>query len=96
MKSHDELIAELLSDPVVKAEADRLNNSEEFILLDIVLAARQASGLTQAEVAARMGTQAPAVARLESAMTTGKHSPTLATLRKYVEACGKHLVVSVK
>ena len=96
MKSHDELIAELLSDPVVKAEADRLNNSEEFILLDIVLAARQACGLTQAEVAARMGTQAPAVARLESSMTTGKHSPTLATLRKYVEACGKQLVVSVK
>jgi hypothetical protein len=33
--------------------------------------------------------------RLESSMTTGKHSPTLATLRKYVEACGKRLVVSV-
>ncbi len=96
MKAHDELIAELLADPEVKAEVDRLNNSEEFILLDIVLAARQASGLTQAEVAARMGTQAPAVARLESSMTTGKHSPTLATLRKYVEACGKQLVVSVK
>jgi len=92
MKTHDELIAELLVDPEVKAEYDRLNNSEEFLLLDIVLAARHASGFTQAEVAKRMGTHAPAVARLESSMTTGKHSPTL---RKYVEACGKRLVISV-
>ncbi len=95
MLTHDELIAKMLADPDVKAEYDRLNASEEFLLLDIVLAARKASGLTQAEVAERMGTQAPAVARLESSMTTGKHSPTLATLRKYVEACGKQLVISV-
>jgi ribosome-binding protein aMBF1 (putative translation factor) len=95
MLTHDELIAKMLADPDVKAEYDRLNASEEFQLLDIVLAARQASGLTQAEVAERMGTQAPAVARLESSMTTGKHSPTLATLRKYVAACGKQLVISV-
>lgn len=95
MKTHEELIAQMLADPAVKAEYDRLNASEEFMLLDLVLAARQSSGLTQAEVAERMGTMAPAVARLESSMTTGKHSPTLATLRKYVEACGKRLVVSV-
>jgi ribosome-binding protein aMBF1 (putative translation factor) len=95
MRTHDELIAQMLSDPAVKAEYDRLNASEEFLLLDIVLAARQSAGLTQAQVAERMGTMAPAVARLESSMTTGKHSPTLATLRKYVEACGKRLVVSV-
>ncbi len=93
--THDELTAKMLKNPEVRAEVERLENSEEFLLLDIVLAARQASGLTQAEVAERMGTQAPAVARLESSMTTGKHSPTLATLRKYVEACGKHLVISV-
>ena len=95
MKTHEELIAKMLADPAVKAEYDRLNASEEFMLLDLVLAARQSSGLTQAQVAERMGTMAPAVARLESSMTTGKHSPTLATLRKYVEACGKRLVVSV-
>ena len=38
--------------------------------------------LTQAELAARMGTQAPAVDRLERALATGKHSPSVATLRK--------------
>ena len=42
-----------------------------------------------------MGTHAPAVARLERALATGKHSPSVATLRKYVKACGKHLVMQV-
>jgi hypothetical protein len=39
-----------------------------------------------------MGTQPPAVARLERALATGKHSPPLATLRKYAQAVGKKLV----
>ena len=38
---------------------------------------------------------APAVARLERALATGKHSPSVATLRKYVKACGKRLVLEV-
>jgi hypothetical protein len=46
-------------------------------------------------VAARMGTQAPAVARLERALASGRHSPSIATLRKYVKACGKRLVLRV-
>jgi ribosome-binding protein aMBF1 (putative translation factor) len=95
MLTHKEFKKELLSDPAVKAEYDRLNR-EEFALLDIVLAARRSSGMTQAQVAERMGTQAPAVARLERALSTGKHSPTLATLKKYAEACGKRLVVTLE
>jgi transcriptional regulator with XRE-family HTH domain len=57
-------------------------------LLDALLKARQEAGLTQAELAARIGTQAPAVARLERrrALATGKHSPSVATLRRYVKA----------
>lgn len=95
MLTHEEMKRIALSNPEVKAEYDRLNR-EEFALLDIMLAARRESGLTQSEIAARMGTQAPAVARLESSLASGKHSPTLATLRKYVEACGKRLVVTVE
>jgi transcriptional regulator with XRE-family HTH domain len=53
--------------------------------------ARQAAGLSQAQVAKRMGTKPPAVARLESSLSSGKHSPSLATLRKYAEAVGCHL-----
>jgi transcriptional regulator with XRE-family HTH domain len=60
-----------------------------------LLKARQDAGLTQAQVAERMGTQAPAVARLERSLATGKHSPSIATVRKYVKACGKKLVLRV-
>lgn len=40
-----------------------------------------------------MGTKAPAVARLENALITGKHSPSIATLEKYAAALGKKLEV---
>jgi hypothetical protein len=42
-----------------------------------------------------MGTHAPAVARLERSLATGKHSPSIATVRSYVKACGKKLVLRV-
>lgn len=94
MKSHEELIQKLLSRPGVRAEVSRIE-AEEAELLDQLLKARQAAGLTQAQVAERMGTQAPAVARLERALATGKHSPSVGTLRRYAKACGKRLVVQV-
>jgi transcriptional regulator with XRE-family HTH domain len=80
--------------PGVRAEVERIER-EEAVLLDALLKARQEAGLTQAQVAERMGTQAPAVARLERSLATGKHSPSIATLRKYVKACGKSLVLRV-
>ena len=94
MRTHEEMLQCLLSRPGVKAEVERIEQ-EEAGLLDALLKARQAAGLTQADVAARMGTQAPAVARLERSLATGKHSPSLATLKKYAQACGKKLVWSV-
>jgi transcriptional regulator with XRE-family HTH domain len=78
----------------VRAEVARIER-DESALLDAMLKARQEAGLTQAQVAERMGTHAPAVARLERALATGKHSPSVATLRKYVKACGKRLVLEV-
>ena len=94
MATHDEVIKKLMSRPGVAAEIKRIER-EEGELLDALLKARHEAGLTQAELAARMGTQAPAVARLERALATGKHSPSVATLRKYVKACGKRLVLRV-
>lgn len=94
MKSHDQIVKKLMRRPGVRAELDRLER-EEFTLLDALLKARHEAGLTQAQVAERMGTQAPAVARLERALASGKHSPSVATLRKYVKACGKRLVLQV-
>jgi len=94
MRTHDQLVKKLMRRPGVRAEVERFER-EESALLDALLKARQNAGLTQAQVAERMGTQAPAVARLERALATGKHSPSVATLRKYVKACGKRLVLRV-
>lgn len=81
-----------LSNPAVRAEYERIKR-EEMPMLDGILKARRKAGMTQADVAERMGTKAPAVARLESALISGKHSPSLATLRKYAAAMGKRLEV---
>nr|WP_260858610.1 helix-turn-helix transcriptional regulator [Paraburkholderia sp. BCC1885] len=83
-----------LADPEVRTEVERLNR-EEYALLDAILAARHAAGLNQAQVAERMGTQAPAITRLERALASGKHSPSIDTLRKYAAACGKKLIISI-
>ncbi|MEI6745766.1 MAG: helix-turn-helix transcriptional regulator [Methylococcaceae bacterium] len=93
MLTHEELKAKALSNSLVKTEYDALNNSEEFLLLDQVLKARSEAGLTQDEVAKRMKTKAPAIARLEKSLISGKHSPSLATLRKYAKALGKRVEI---
>ena len=90
MRTHDEVVAKLMRRPGVRQEVERIEH-EEGALLDLMLKARYEAGLTQADVAQRMGTQAPAIARLERSLATGKHSPSLATLRKYAQACGKAL-----
>lgn len=73
----------------VRREYDAL--AEEFELLDEILKARTAAGLTQAELAVRIGTTQSVVARLESAI--GKHSPSIATLKRYASALGYRLQV---
>lgn len=66
---------------------------DEFAALDALLNARRSAGLTQTEVAARMGVSQPVLARIEGSLGKRKPSPTLATLRRYAEACGKKLVI---
>ena len=52
-----------LARPDVRREYDRL--ADEFAFLDQILKARADAGLTQAEVASRIGTTQSAIARLE-------------------------------
>lgn len=84
---------ELLAKPGVKKAFDALE--EEYTALHALLDARQAAGLTQAEVAERMGTTVSAVSRLEASLRSQKHSPSFATLRKYAQACGKKLMIQM-
>nr|WP_280564804.1 helix-turn-helix transcriptional regulator [Chromohalobacter sp. 48-RD10] len=86
--------AKALENREVRKEYERVNR-EEFALLDMLLQARREAGLTQADVADRMGTKAPAIARMERALASGKHSPSISTVRRYLEACGKDLRLEV-
>ncbi len=88
-KSFKQFKSRALARPDVKREYDRI--AEEFEFLDEILKARAAAGLTQADVAARIGTTQSAVARLES--SDAKHSPSIATLQRYAVALGYKLQV---
>jgi len=94
MMTHKQLVKKMLKEPAVKAEYDA--QAEEFALLDELLAARRRAGLTQAEVAVRMGTQTPAVARLEAGGGRRQHSPSVSTLRKYADAVGCFLEIRLR
>ncbi|MBU6225577.1 MAG: helix-turn-helix domain-containing protein [Burkholderiales bacterium] len=81
----------ILAKPGVKKAYEALE--EEYAALHAMLDARLAAGLTQADVAKRMGTTVSAVSRLEASLRSEKHSPSYATLKKYAQACGKKLLV---
>lgn len=63
---------------------------EKYALVREMLSARSRSGLTQEAVAELMGTTKSAVSRLES---SGKHAPSLTTLKKYAQAVGCDLKI---
>jgi DNA-binding XRE family transcriptional regulator len=65
---------------------------EEYRLAREMLAARTRMGLTQEEVAGLMGTTKSAISRLEA---SGKHIPSLSTLKKYAQAVGCHLEIKM-
>ena len=94
LKTHDEMVAEWMNDPAFKTEYNALE--EEFQLLREMLHARKRAGLTQGDVAERMGTKAPAIARLEASGARDKHSPSVSTLRKYAHAVGCTLEIHLK
>ena len=81
--NHAELKAKALSNSKTRAAYDLMEI--EFPLLRQMLKARETAGLSQAQVASRMGTKAPAITRLESSLSSGKHSPSLTTLRRYAK-----------
>ncbi len=76
-----------------RADYDALE--DEFAALSVLLKARKEAGMTQAEVAAKMGVSQPVLARIESSLGSRKHAPSLETLRKYASACGKRLVIGM-
>lgn len=82
-----EFMARSLEDPEVKREYDALE--QEFAIASELIRARARAGLSQAELAARMGTSQSAIARLESGQTL----PSTKTLLRFAEATGSKVEV---
>ncbi len=79
----------MLSDPEVREAYDAMTG--EFALARELIAARVRAGLTQAELAERMGTTQSAVARIES----GRSLPSMKTLLRYAKATGSRPLVKL-
>ena len=79
----------MLADREVRAAYDAL--ADEFDLARELIAARVRAGLTQAEVAARMGTTQSVVARLES----GAQMPNVNTLLKFTKATRSRPIIKL-
>ncbi|MCZ2103088.1 MAG: helix-turn-helix transcriptional regulator [Comamonadaceae bacterium] len=90
MKTLKTLKAELLKHPDTRAEYEAL--ADEFALARELIAARTSAGLTQADVAERMGTGQSTVARLES----GTGTPSLRSVQRYAQAVGRRAVVRLE
>jgi len=89
MTSLAKLRQKLLTDPDTKAEYDRLG--PVFAVVGEMIEARQVAGLTQAQIAARMGTSQSVVARLENA----RHMPTFDMVARYAAAINHRLDIHI-
>jgi transcriptional regulator with XRE-family HTH domain len=83
-----ELHKRWMKEPAYRRAYDALE--DEFALASAMIAARARAGLTQAELAKRMGTTQPVVARLEG----GRVRPSTRTLERFARATGSRLKVS--
>jgi ribosome-binding protein aMBF1 (putative translation factor) len=79
----------MLADREVRAAYDAL--AGEFDLARELIAARVRAGLTQAEVAERMGTSQSVIARLES----GVRMPSVNTLLKFAKATRSRPIIKL-
>ncbi|HYW53666.1 MAG TPA: helix-turn-helix transcriptional regulator, partial [Dongiaceae bacterium] len=72
------------------AELER-KYEQSMAIADLVILHRTRSGLTQRQLAQRMGTSETAVARMES----GFHLPSTETLRRLAAALGGRLTIGI-
>ena len=83
MVDYEDFLREELKDPDIKREYDALE--EEFTIAKEVIGLRLRNRLTQKELAERVGTSQPAIARLESG---NYRNLSLSFLRRVAQALG--------
>ena len=90
MKTLKDIKRELLATPAVQAAYE--SQAPEFEMARELIAARTRAGMTQSDVAQRMGTTQSVVARLEG----GKAAPSMRSVQRYALAVGAHAVVRLE
>ncbi|MGB9888010.1 MAG: helix-turn-helix transcriptional regulator [Moorellales bacterium] len=90
MLDYRDALREELKDPDFKAAWEEFDL--EYQVADLLVKLRAEAGLSQEELARRVGTTQSAIARMES----GKVVPRLESLAKIARACGKRLELSIR
>jgi ribosome-binding protein aMBF1 (putative translation factor) len=97
LKTHRQLVTESMGNSEYRAEAERTRFAHEIAMR--VIAYRVEHGLSQTELARRLGMRQPHIARLEA----GDHEPSLTTLTRlsrglgiefHIEITPKHLQIT--
>lgn len=83
----NDFLKESLKDPKIKAEYDKLQ--PEFAMVQAVIGARVNKGITQKDLAEKIGTKQSVISRLES----GRANPSIAFLKKLALALNSHLEI---
>ena len=87
-KSFDEYFKEKMKDPVIKQEYDALE--PEYTIIQAMIDARKASGLTQKQLSEKTGITQGDISRLEN----GNGNPSLRTLQRLAKGMGMKLDIS--
>jgi ribosome-binding protein aMBF1 (putative translation factor) len=88
MKNYSDFKNKLLKDKEIRKEYDAL--AAEFAIAEVVIKKRLEKGMTQLELANKIGTKQSAISRLES----GNYNPSIKLLEKTAKALGLKLNVS--
>ncbi len=86
-RDFNDFLNESLKNPKIKAEYDKLQ--PEFAMIQAVIDARVKKGVTQEELAQKIGTKQSVISRLES----GRANPSVAFLKKLAQALNSHLEI---
>ena len=90
MESYKNFKTKLLKDAKIKKAYSKLE--PEFAVIKMIIAKRLKVGLTQAQLAKKIGTKQSAISRLEQ----GSYNPSLFFLTKISKALDAKLKISIK
>jgi transcriptional regulator with XRE-family HTH domain len=94
MQMDEEKVKGMVKEPAVNLEYDA--RAEGIALVAELFRARRRAGLTQAEVAVRMGSEPCVVSYMEAVGGRRRRAPSVAMLRRYARAVGCRLELRLR